>query len=109
MNLGEFWKQSKRIINKGQNEIYDKITEDRTKLENPEEAKSDIREYAWYLYQARPGKPEYEHWTGHTQEAMIETDKTIEKTTKPNHYQRNETSNQTTKTWKKHGPWQEQN
>ena len=39
MNLNEFWKQSKRIPNKGQNELYDTITEDGNKLENPEEVK----------------------------------------------------------------------
>ena len=72
-NLNEFWKQSKRILNKGQNELYDTITEDGTKLENPEEAKSHIRKYFRDLYQARPGKPEYEHWTEHIQQCWNQT------------------------------------
>ena len=39
MNLNGFWKQSKRILNKGQNELYDTINEDGIKLKNPEEEK----------------------------------------------------------------------
>ena len=35
MNLNEFWKLSKGILNKGPNELYDTITEDGTKLQNP--------------------------------------------------------------------------
>ena len=84
MNLNEFWKQSKRILNKGQNEQHDTITEDGIKLENPEEAKKHIREYFRDLYQARPGKLEYEHWTEHIQQTVKETDKTMEKIPDPN-------------------------
>ena len=90
MNLDEFWKRSKRILNKGQNEVYDTITEDGTKLENPEEAKSHIREYFRDLYQARPGKPEYEQWTEHIQQTVLETDKTMEKLSDPNPITTNE-------------------
>ena len=79
MNLNEFRKLSKRIPNKGQNELYDTITEDGTKLENPEEAKSHIREYFHDLYQAQAGKPEYKQWTEHIQQTVLETDKTMEK------------------------------
>ena len=39
MNLNEFWKQSKRILNKGQNELHDTITEDGIKLEEPRGSK----------------------------------------------------------------------
>ena len=108
MNLNEFWKQSKRILNKGQNELHDTITEDEIKLENPEGAKTYIREYFRDLYQARLGKLEYEHWTEHIQKTVKEKRQNNGKATrpKPNHHQRNQTNNQTTKTWKKHGPRQ---
>ena len=105
MNRNEFWKQSKRILNKGQNELYDTITEDGIKLKNTEEAKKHIREYFRNLYQARPGKPEYEHWTEHIQQIVKETDKTMEKLPDPNPIT-TKVINQTTKTWKKQGPGQ---
>ena len=106
MNLNEFWKQSKRILNKGQNELHDTITEDEIKLENPEGAKNHIREYFRDLYQARFGKLEYEHWTEHIQKTVKEKRQNNGKATrpKPNHHQRNQTNNQTTKTWKSMGP-----
>ena len=84
MNLNEFWKQNKRILNKGQNELHDTITEDGIKLENPEDAKKHIREYFRDLFQARPGKLEHEHWTEHVQQTVKETDKTMEKLPDPN-------------------------
>ena len=81
--LNEFWKQSKRLLNKGQHELYDTITEDSTKLENPEEAKTHIRKYFKDLYQAQPGKLEYEQWTEHIQQNVKETNKQMDELPDP--------------------------
>ena len=42
---------------------YDTITEEGTKLTNPEEAKEYIAQYYEQLYQAREGTIEYQEWT----------------------------------------------
>ena len=62
-NMNEFWKQRKKIMGKGDHEMYDTLTEEGKPIENPEEAKEHIVQYFENLYQARPGKPEYEAWT----------------------------------------------
>ena len=42
---------------------YNIITEDDRVLTCPEETKNHVAEYFKDLYQARPGTPEYDHWT----------------------------------------------
>ena len=43
--------------------MYDTLDEEGISIENPDKAKEHIAEYFENLYQARPGKPEYEAWT----------------------------------------------
>ena len=53
-----FWKLRKRIVNNKSQNTYDTITEEGTRLEEPEETREYIANYYERLYQAREGKPE---------------------------------------------------
>ncbi len=54
-----FWKMHKGKERKDEKENYELISEDGTKIENPEEAKEYIVKYFEKLYQGRKGKSEY--------------------------------------------------
>ena len=64
-NSGHFWKIRRKILSQGKNESYDLITEDGTKITDPEKSKEYIADFYENLYQAREGTREYENWTEH--------------------------------------------
>ena len=61
--MNEFWKQRRKMCNKNEDDLYDTIDEEGKPIEDPIAAKEHIAQYFEKLYQARPGKPEYEEWT----------------------------------------------
>ena len=61
--MNEFWKERRKLLGKNDHEMYDTLDEEGIPIENPNKAKEHIAEYFENLYQARPGKPEYEAWT----------------------------------------------
>ena len=60
---------------------YNIITEDDRVLTCPEETKNHVVEYFKDLYQARPGTPEYEHWTQHITATVQQATEKISPTT----------------------------
>ena len=70
--MNEFWKERRKLLGKNDNDMYDILTEEGEPIENPSEAKEHIAQYFESLYQARPGKPEYEAWTNKIQKAVTE-------------------------------------
>ena len=61
--MNEFWEQRKKILGKSDDGMFETLTEEGQKIEDPDEAKEHIAHYFENLYQARPGKPEYKAWT----------------------------------------------
>ena len=62
VNPNIIWQTKRRI--KGQNKLeYDLITEEGSKIINPEEPKEYITTYFENLFQARPGTEENQKWT----------------------------------------------
>ena len=55
-----FWTMKKQLESQQEPDPYDTITEEGTKLTNPEEAKEYIAQYYEQLYQAREGTIEYQ-------------------------------------------------
>ena len=58
-----FWTMKKQLESQQEPDPYNTITEEGTKLTNPEEAKEYIAQYYEQLYQAREGTIEYQEWT----------------------------------------------
>ena len=61
-NPNIIWQARKKVRRKTELD-YNIITEDDRVLTCPEETKNHVAEYFKDLYQARPGTPEYDHWT----------------------------------------------
>ena len=72
--MNEFWKIRKKLCAKSDDDMYNTKTEEGKTIEDPDEAKEHIAMYFENLYQARPGKPEYQNWT----EKIIQTVKEID-------------------------------
>ena len=70
--MNEFWKERKKMLGKNDHDMYDTLTEEGEPIETPDDAKEHIAQYFESLYQARPGKPEYEAWTNRIEKTVTE-------------------------------------
>ena len=72
-NSQQFWKIRKRITKQNGCD-YDLVTEDGTKITDPDEHKEHIAKYYEDLYTAREGNPLYKKWTNHIKRMVASID-----------------------------------
>ena len=71
-NMNEFWKLRRKMLGKNDHSMYNTLSEEGDPIEDPDDAKEHIAQYFENLYQARPGKPEYEEWTKKIEDSVKE-------------------------------------
>ena len=81
LNVRSFWKMKAKVEKNSEPEPYDTITEDDRHIQNEEETKEYVANYFEELYQARPGKPEYQQKTREIEEKVKEIE--LEMSNKP--------------------------
>ena len=82
-DLSEFWKTRKYLLELQNENIYQTIDEEGNVIENEELAKEHIANFYENLYQARPGKPEYEEWTKKIENEVKRIDKELDQQPPP--------------------------
>ena len=75
LNAINFWKIKSKTEKSSEPELYDTITEEGIHLKNEEETKQYVASYFEDLYQARPGKAEYQQKTREIEEKVREIEK----------------------------------
>ncbi len=74
INSNLFWHIRRKIVKNDTDANYEVKDEDGNTIQNENEAKEHIARYYEQLYQARPGTPEYQHWTDIIQNKVNETE-----------------------------------
>ena len=81
LNAVSFWKMKSKTEKSNEQELYDTITEEGIHLKTEDETKQYVADYFEELYQARPGKKEYEQKTKEIEDKVKEIE--IEMLNKP--------------------------